>query len=348
MWLRQNVPEMARCMACGTLLLAIAACGSSPMAPPPAIIDPVSGPLSLAGRVLVNPTGEPVPGATLTLSPPSQPAQSVLVALDGGTISVDSVPEGQIPFVVSAPGFIDYSSRFDLTESISGFEWRIIRDAPPFSLPFYRQFVRNSEESSILQPLRRWTFSPSFYVRSVTKDGGTPVDPSILERVTAVIERSVPELSAGQLSARAIEVGSQERPPSHGWVMVDFYDHLEDALGRASVGGPMGTIELTTRETGNIVRGCSSSVVSVAEHEMVHTMGFYHTFAPYGQVIEDFHGSGCTGEGRSARARYHVAIAYSRPPGNRDMDSDPPAFTYPLDDGGSRNGPMITCRGSVF
>ena len=136
--------------------------------------------------------------------------------------------------------FINYSSRFNLTESISEFEWRIIRDAPPFSLPFYRQFVRNSEESSILQALRRWTFSPSFYIRSVTKDGGTPVDPSVLERITAVIERSVPELSAGQLSARAIEVGSEARPSSHGWVMVDFYDHLEDALGRASVGGPIG------------------------------------------------------------------------------------------------------------
>jgi hypothetical protein len=271
-----------------------------------------------------------------------------VLAEDDGTISVAGVPEGEIPFVVSAPGFISYFSRFNLNESISEFEWGLIKDAAPFSLPFYRQFVRDSKESSILRRLRRWTFSPSFYIRSVTRDGGTPVDPSILERVAAVIERSVPELSAGRLSAAAIEVGIEERPSSHGWVMVDFYDHLEDALGRASVGGPIGTIELVTRETGNIVRGCSSSVVSVAEHEMVHTMGFYHTYAPYGQVIEDFHGSGCTGEGRSARARYHVAIAYSRPPGNQDVDSDPPSFTYPLDNGGSQVGPIITCRGSAY
>lgn len=339
-------PAIVRWTTFGLLTLALTACGSSPVAPASSRIDAVSGPLSLAGRVLANPTGEPVPGATLTLSPRSQPTQSVVVAVNDGAVSIDGVPEGDIPFVVSAPGFISYFSRLQLTGSISGFEWRIIKDSPPFSLPFYRQFVRNSEESA-LQPLRRWTFSPSFYIRSVTKDGGTPVDPSVLDRVVAVIERSVPELSAGQLSAGAIEVGSQARPSSQGWITVDFYDEL-DALGRASVGGPTGFISLNTRETGNIVRGCLSSVVAVAEHEIMHTMGFYHTFPPYGQVIEDFHGDGCTGEGRSARARYHAAIAYSRPLGNEDVDRDPSSFSYPLDAGSSSLGPIITCRRSAF
>jgi hypothetical protein len=65
-----------------------------------------------------------------------------VLAEDDGTISVAGVPEGEIPFVVSAPGFISYFSRFNLNESISEFEWGLIKDAAPFSLPFYRQFVR--------------------------------------------------------------------------------------------------------------------------------------------------------------------------------------------------------------
>ena len=65
---------------------------------------------------------------------------------------------------------------------------------------------------------------------------------------------------------------------------------------------------------------CESVVIAVADHEITHTMGFWHTANVF---IDTFSGQGCPGAGRPAHVLYHAALVYSRPPGNRDPDNDP-------------------------
>jgi len=61
-----------------------------------------------------------------------------------------------------------------------------------FDLTFYRQLVRNGTETPTgLEPLRRWTENPQFYLRTVD-DAGTALDIQTLDRTEAVIRETVP------------------------------------------------------------------------------------------------------------------------------------------------------------
>ena len=76
------------------------------------------------------------------------------------------------------------------------------------SIPaYYRQIVRNELESTTgLQPIRRWTRSPSFYIKTIN-EAGASVESSILDAVEADIRLVVPIYSAGQLDVATIERG---------------------------------------------------------------------------------------------------------------------------------------------
>ena len=58
----------------------------------------------------------------------------------------------------------------------------------------------------------------------------------------------------------------------------------------------------------------------LVRHELGHAFGYWHTDNPT-DVMYGIAGLGCEGM-PSARERYHAAIAYSRPVGNRDPDDD--------------------------
>jgi hypothetical protein len=78
--------------------------------------------------------------------------------------------------------------------------------------------------------------------------------------------------------------------------------------------------------------------VQIADHEIVHVMGFWHT----SDTFHDFHSAtGCPGSGRPDRVRYHAAVMYSRPPGNQDVDNDSPSFMHQF---AERSGPpVVSC-----
>ena len=54
---------------------------------------------------------------------------------------------------------------------------------------------------------------------------------------------------------------------------------------------------------------------------------FLSTATPSADDVLFYQGVGCNRE-VSARERYHAAIAYARPFGNRDPDTDPNATVY--------------------
>ena len=113
-----------------------------------------------------------------------------------------------------------------------------------FDAAYYRKLVRNELGSTTgLLPVRRWTRSPSFYLRTVDEKG-TIVDPSILDGIEADIRLVVPMFTAGQFDIATIERGTQTRETTSGWVTVTVYTETEEpgVCGWANVGLELGGI----------------------------------------------------------------------------------------------------------
>lgn len=295
---------------------------STPIVPP--VLD---GPFTLAGRVVSTQTGSPVAGATVELG---QVGTLALVTDALGRYRADGVPSGHVSVTISAPGHLTRQTSLDVGASRDAFDFDVIRDAPPFNLEFFRRFGRSSLDSPSLHQLNPWQQAPRFYVRTVTIDLGEPVDVQTLLATERLIRNTVPELSGGRWSAAEIVFGTADRPRENGWVNMLFVSTLEyievnfrkGIWGIASKGGTSGFAYMLyssqTRSPETYSGACESAAIRIVEHELVHVMGFGHTY----DLEQDFWTPDCSGAGRSVEAKHHAQIYYSRRPGNGDIDTD--------------------------
>jgi hypothetical protein len=274
---------------------------------------------TLTGNVVTQSDRSPVAGATVTLSGVAKNTDAQ------GAFTLTGVPDsGPGGLTVQAPGHLLRGVALELAPSRS-VTVDIIRDAPPFSLFFYQSFVRNGLESLTLLETRRWTMNPSFFFVTTVAESGLTVPEDLLQQIQNNFAQSVIDLSGGRYQVAAFDSGPDFPEPQEGWVIVTFAASLfGGALGRSSVGGNTGTMALRYDPglpSNSITNphGCSHPVLSIADHEITHTMGYWHTF----DVINDtFSGPGCSGA-RQDYVRYHANVMYSRPKGNKDPDIDP-------------------------
>lgn len=124
---------------------------------------------------------------------------------------------------------------------------------------------------------------------------GATVQFGLLAEIVRVFEASVPELSDGR--RRVAEVSGNS-----GRMLLRYNPERDD------------TPEVVS------LHSCTATMIYVAEHEITHTMGFWHAGSEGDFNDTDW---ACTGTGRSERARYHASLVYSRPRGNQDPDLDP-------------------------
>lgn len=230
--------------------------------------------------------------------------------------------------IISA-GFLDRELRVSLSGSRSDFEPDMISLAPPFDLAFYREFARGALDfgPGRMRSINPWTVAPSFYLNSSIDNGSQRVPDNVIADVIRVIVAGVPELTGGKFSVAAVETGTIERPARDGWVNVSFVSLLGSFFGTATVGGNIGTMTLKYDPYyGPAYRHCLDQVVNVAQHEITHSMGYFHT----GGNDFDTADEGCPGVGRPARVAYHARVMYSRPPGNKDPDADPSSAFHVL------------------
>jgi hypothetical protein len=306
----------------------------------PSLFNPNDGPPRtgvVSGRVVEYGTGAPIAGATVLLA-----GTPVVSDADGRFLFPNAPSEGTAVIAASPIGYLRRAFPIALAPARHDVVIDAIRDDLPFSLDFYREFARNSTESA-LQSLRRWTMSPSFYFNVKTVGSGLIVPEATIAKITDLFRRSVRELSNGTIEAGAFEVGTTPRDPELGWVRVTFFSEMA-GFGSATVGGNMGEMSLRYSPTDVSTSftnpyNCESVVVAIADHEITHTMGFWHTTNVF---VDTFSGAGCPGDGRPAHVVHHAAIVYSRPPGNRDLDSDPETairVTAPE----PRPGPAVSC-----
>jgi len=328
---------------------AAAACGQPATAP-----SPPSATVTLSGVVVSTQDGDPVPGASIWLR-----------GLDG--INRFTGPGGwftlQEPRTASGllqiwmaqgrvPEFGDVVPR-ELTMSLlaSRDEMRVdvIRIAPPFSMTLYEELVRDAHDGPGTRATRPWTVDPSFYLLTTHVETGAPIPESVLDGVERVFRNSVPELTGGRRRVAAVERGPEPRDDRDGWVNVFFQDILphEGASGQATVGGNQGTMWLyfdpfhpEVPETTGLP---CANVLGIADHEIAHTMGFWHASAIPGVLERPLNSLDyCEGAPRPDIVRYHAGIMYSRPPGNLPPDRDPSSLLYARAGSGGP-GPVVHC-----
>jgi hypothetical protein len=332
-----------RTVFCVLGLLGLTACGGPST---PSIFTPPaeSSTASLSGTLVKYGTSTPVAGATLI-------AGGRIASTDAqGRFSLTSLPASGVAAVTIGPaGFLFRSVPFTLAATRAGLTIDLIEDAPPFSLPFYRALVRNGYESTVLAVTSAWTMSPNFYVNmQVVGTSGQRMTDAIVDEMQRVVTASIPELSGGRIHVGAFERGDIVREQLPGWVNITFFDQL-DVFGRSSVGGNSGSMQirsflLSGSNSNTNPNNCFSPEVQVIDHEITHTMGFWHT---PDALVDTLSGPGCPGSNRPDYVKYHAALMYSRPPGNRDPDIDPSDAVRSLAPV-SAMPPEVSCPASFF
>jgi hypothetical protein len=189
-----------------------------------------------------------------------------------------------------------------------------------FDLGFYRQFVRNGLDApGALEPLRRWTTNPNIYLKTVD-EAGAPIEGPTLDLVQRTALDIVPIWTNNRHVVATFERGTGTRVGMPGWITITWSAAMvhSNQCGRALVAA--GYVELEAHNPRCKVWPWITST-SLVRHELGHAMGYWHTDGP-GDVM-----SGTTwinnNQQPSARERAHAAIAYARPVGNTDPDSDP-------------------------
>lgn len=280
----------------------------------------------LEGTVVRHRDGAPVVGARVAV----EPGDGIAVTDSLGRFEIAAADLGvTVRLVASAPGFLDRAVVL-AAEAGEQLQFDMIQDAVPFSLEFYRRFARGVRpgESLTGMTLRPWTRQPSFYVRTVADDSGEAIPSEVLNGIERVFRATVPALSGGHARVEGFELGAEARPEQPGWVNVTFSntpplprDPDDPVDGVATVGGNQGWIWIRypAREVAASAESqvCGHRILDVADHEIVHTMGFRHTANEF-----DFRSEFCDGSSRTVPALYHSEIVYSRPPFNLDPDFD--------------------------
>jgi hypothetical protein len=262
--------------------------------------------------------GAPVPGASLALDV----FEPIASTADGSFHFASATNPESTPYSVSAtaPGYVDRVLWLNWASERRDVQIDLLPLAPPFSLDFYRQLVRNAyEDPGTLRALTRWTRSPSVYIRTVDSNG-RDVDPATIAAVASTLQKAVPALSGNTLHVVAVETGPED-PRRSGWITVDFLeDPMSNVCGRAWVGADPGRIELNLNRCG----GCPGTRIRPATvaHEVGHVLGFWHVDGRE-HLMDPYEDRPCTQDGPSALEQLHAAIAYRRAPGNMDPDTDP-------------------------
>lgn len=317
------------------LIVASVSCGGgkAPAAPTPPVAPPAPAPptvpantWSLAGSVLDTAGQQPLSGIEIA---PSWDLGAVLTAADGTYALGAAQNPPTTPYKLSVSGAGVVTRELWVTwqrGARSNVTLDAIRNAPPFSMEFYRQFVRGTyDQPDAPWAVLRWTVPPRFYIKTVDQ-AGRPIEPEVLAVIRDALFRATPAFTGGRLATAAVESGPEGRAEADGWLNIDILRDPNERrrCGFAYVGANPGTITLF-----NDLCSCGSVKIpgAVVMHEVGHALGFFHV-PDARSVMYPFAPGNCPPGDLSPSEKYHSAIAYSRPRGNVDPDNDPSSSRF--------------------
>jgi hypothetical protein len=282
---------------------------ASPIQPDPPAPTPQTETWTLSGQVIDALTQRPIAGVQLLNT---QTDSAGLFEVTGtGTRSAQRV-------TLAGSGFLTRETTIS-----SGTNNPIIDLIPASVSSIYRQLVRNGyEEPSNLEPVKRWTVAPKFYINT-----SMPIGIKVLEgdlvRIEEGLRSAVPAFTGGQFQVATLVRGTNP-PTDRGWIVIGFInDSTANFCGRAYVGADPGVIEFNYNR-------CTCGSVRVRQgtisHEVGHALGFWHT-ADKGTLMFPV-SSGCGAADISQQERDAARIAYARPVMNTEPDKDPTGAAF--------------------
>jgi hypothetical protein len=308
-------------------LFAAGCAGSSATSPAPASPSPIATPavpstVTLSGTVTATNGGQPLSGATVDANGSqtvSSPAGGYVFTLPPSSLALTMTIQGT-GLLTHRTYVLGGSSRAVNLNAIA---------LNGFDLAFYRALIRNGFEApATLQPLRRWTRTPSIYLKTVDEAGEAIHGPT-LDLIEAALKDAVPRWTSRVLGTPTVERGTGTRVGTSGWITVRFPATTvlldQGSCGQAQIAVDGGWIELgyhgSTANGGTCRTATAVIAPHVVEHEVGHALGFYHSDR-IGDLMYRSSWFDPTGL-PTDRELAHAAIAYARPVGNTDPDNDP-------------------------
>lgn len=295
------------------LTATLAGCSGSsspnPVAPSVPPSTPPAAAQTLSGRLTATVDSSALVGATIT-------AGTSTTTTDAAGAFTLPAPTFPMTLTLQGPGLVTrgvtLASRPAGVVAVDAF-----RLDGQFDLTFYRQFVRNSFDSPGLAFLKRRAAAPNVFLRTVD-DAGAPMAAAQLDSTEAAIRSVASTWAGGQFGVASVTRGSGAAPAGD-WILVHWGGAASDVCGfTAAIGGNDIKLDYKTPRC-----GCSGVGISplIVKHELGHAFGYWHTDS----TRDLMSGAGTTecDLDPSPRERYHAALAYRRPVGNRDPDIDP-------------------------